>query len=98
MLEWIKLPTYWRDVPVYMYMYVLYSRQIYKFLFRGSYNHSGFKYNLDRTTTCHNCKFDLTAVRTHELQIIPNTFHIPKTLALTTKPSGASNVITGESN
>ena len=29
-------------------------------------------------------KFDLTGVRTHDLQLIDSTFHIPETLTLTT--------------
>ena len=32
--------------------------------------------------------FDLNEVRTHDLQIMTNTFHVSDTFALTTEPSG----------
>ena len=33
-------------------------------------------------------KFEPTGIRTHDLQIMDNTFHVPETFTLTSKPSG----------
>ena len=42
-------------------------------------------YDLDRSTT--HPMFNPPGIRTHELKIMNNTFHIPEMLALTTEPS-----------
>ena len=34
-------------------------------------------------------KFDPTGIRTHGVQIMDSTFHVPETLAFTDEPSGA---------
>ena len=43
------------------------------------------KFNFDERTK--HPKFDLTGVRTHDLQIMNSIFHIPETLVLFTDPS-----------
>ena len=43
------------------------------------YVHFWFKYNLDRNAM--HPKFDLTWVRTHDLQIMNSTFHVPEMLS-----------------
>ena len=45
----------------------------------------GSFYDLDRSAA--HTKFDLTEVRTHDLQIIDSICHIPETLVLTTELS-----------
>ena len=42
-----------------------------------------FKYDLDNSRSTTNPKFDLTGVRTHDLQIMDRTFHVSEMLVFT---------------
>ena len=54
---------------------------------------SGSSTTEDRSTE--HPKFNLTGVRTHDLQVMDSTFHVPETLALTTEPSGTIDHVKG---